>query len=188
MWITEICVDKTLWSLNVLNWNERTDAAQRNRLPLRVCCAAWACSFEFKILRVIRVYQHKLWQLQQTAYISAHNVFAIVIQFLTSFRTIYGICWAYFNGFWLSSNYQVTIFIHPNVQKMLKFMWNQCRPHVEFSYFYLPACYHIFYILACYRIFLFSDILSYFLYIGVMMFRTAHCGRADTLALNRRIN
>ena len=50
-----ICADKTLITLNVLNSNEHTYAAQRSRFPSRFCCAAWACPFELKMLRLIRV-------------------------------------------------------------------------------------------------------------------------------------
>ena len=50
-----ICADKTLISLNILNSNEHTHAAQQTREGKRVRCAAQVCSFEFKILRLIRV-------------------------------------------------------------------------------------------------------------------------------------
>ena len=46
-----ICTDKTLITLNFLNSNEHSHAVQ----PTREGCASWACSFEFKILRLHRV-------------------------------------------------------------------------------------------------------------------------------------
>ena len=64
-------------------------AAQRTHFPSQVCCAAWVCSFEFKILRLIRVLSAQIAAAVTTAYIDAHNIFALVIQFLTSFHTIY---------------------------------------------------------------------------------------------------
>ena len=53
MQITEICIDKTLISLNILNSNEHGHDVQPTR-EMRVGCAAWACSFEFKMLRLQR--------------------------------------------------------------------------------------------------------------------------------------
>ena len=79
MQITAICVDKTLISLNILNSNEHTYAAQRTRFPSRVCCAAWVCSFEFKILRLIRVLSAQIAAAATTAYIDTHTIFALVI-------------------------------------------------------------------------------------------------------------
>ena len=57
--------------------------------PSRVRCASWVCSFEFKMLRLIRVLSAQIAAAVTTACIDAHNIFALVIQFLTSFHTIY---------------------------------------------------------------------------------------------------
>ena len=50
-----ICSDKSLITLDILNSNKHIHAAQLTREGKRFGCAAWACSFEFKTLRVIRV-------------------------------------------------------------------------------------------------------------------------------------
>ena len=47
--------DKIIISLNVLNSNENAHAAQPPRKGKRVGCAAYAFSFELKILRLHRV-------------------------------------------------------------------------------------------------------------------------------------
>ena len=47
-----ICTDKTLISLNILNSNEHAHAMQPTHEGKRVGCAAWECSFVFKMLRL----------------------------------------------------------------------------------------------------------------------------------------
>ena len=65
-----MCTDRTLITLNIFNSNEHTHDAQQTRE--RVCCAAWVCSFELKILRVIRVLSAQIAAAVTTAYINDH--------------------------------------------------------------------------------------------------------------------
>ena len=50
-----ICTDETIITLNILNPNEYAHTGQPTREGKLIGCAAWACSFEFKILRLIRI-------------------------------------------------------------------------------------------------------------------------------------
>ena len=120
MQITAICVDKTLISLNILNSNEHAYAAQRTRFSSRVCCAAWVCSFEFKILRLIRGLSAQVAAAVTTAYISflKFNIrFMVRVRFLVirGYDVMFNICTA------VTIKLQAVLsFFHPPYVKQIK--------------------------------------------------------------------